>query len=192
MNVYEPHDDSLLIASFVHKISEGKDVLDMGTGTGILALHAALAGANKVVAADINYEAVKTAMNNARRMNLDIEFRVSDLFDDVPEAFDIILFNPPYLPEGEDKHYLNEWETQAIIGGRTGREVLFEFLKHAKFHLKIRGYILVLISSITNIKKVEGFCKNNNYEIEILGTKKIPWEMLYCLKITPKKYLGFQ
>jgi release factor glutamine methyltransferase len=78
---------------------EGLRVLDMGTGSGIIALRCAARGAT-VTAADINPHAVAAATSNARRNGLVIRAVLSDLFDELNgESFDLIVINPPYYPK---------------------------------------------------------------------------------------------
>ena len=77
---------------------QGKKALDIGAGSGVLALFAAKKGA-QVTAVDINRLAVDTTHRNARENNLDIQAIESDLFDRVPpQRFDLLLINPPYYP----------------------------------------------------------------------------------------------
>ncbi|MGB3442556.1 MAG: methyltransferase [Actinophytocola sp.] len=75
--------------------------LEMGSGTGIMSVLAALAGCPRVLALDLNPAAVDNTMRNARRHGVDdrVEARVSDLYAAVPpgERFDGIYWNPPFL-----------------------------------------------------------------------------------------------
>ena len=77
---------------------QGKTVLDVGTGSGILAIFAAK-NDGKVTAIDVNIQAVNTAGMNAVSNDLEITTQQSDLFDQLkPQLFDYILVNPPYYP----------------------------------------------------------------------------------------------
>jgi release factor glutamine methyltransferase len=81
-------------------VEPGASVLDIGTGSGILAVAAALAGAAQVVAIDINEAAVECARLNARRYGVldQVSLRQSDMFDAVRgEKYDLVLVNPPYF-----------------------------------------------------------------------------------------------
>ncbi|MBK7940169.1 MAG: methyltransferase [Lewinellaceae bacterium] len=88
-----------IFLSFLQHIDfQGKNVLDIGTGSGILALFAARGGA-RATAIDINPAAVKATLLNARKNDLEIRALQSDLFENLPQQpFDIILINPPYYP----------------------------------------------------------------------------------------------
>lgn len=150
-DVYEPAEDSYLLAKWVEKFSKGKSVLDMGTGCGIQAIVAAKAGASHVVGVDLNGNAVENAKLNAKQNNVKCEFFVSDLFSNVKETFDMIVFNPPYLPTS-DEEKLKGNINLAFDGGKSGRELLDKFLKEYKNYLNKNGFALVLESSLSGIK----------------------------------------
>src|SRR3989338_8989568 len=88
--LYEPGDDSFLIISFIKKYAKGS-ILDLGTGTGILAKEA-MKYSSDVLAADINPKAVSYGKKQG------IKAVKSDLFSNIKGKFDLIIFNPPYLP----------------------------------------------------------------------------------------------
>lgn len=164
--IYEPDEDSFLLEKQVRKLAKGK-VLDMGTGSGILAL-AAKEKSKDVIAVDINNEAVELARKNGLRA---IQ---SDLFNKVKGKFDTIIFNPPYLPEDE----LEDKESRAITtGGKHGHELIERFLKEAKNHLNEKGTILILFSSLSG--DILSLFKKYKYRSKLLDSKKIFFEKLY-------------
>lgn len=166
--IYEPQEDSFLLEKYVKKYASGK-VLDMGTGSGIQA-KAALRKTKDVLAVDINEEAVKKLKNA----------RVSDLFSNVKGKFDLIIFNPPYLPEEkkEDK------KTRLVTtGGKKGYEMIERFLKDAKKHLNKNGKILIVFSSLTNKEKIDSLIKKYSFKFELLEEKKMFFEKLYVYLI---------
>lgn len=87
-----------VFVSFLQKIDfQGKRVLDVGTGSGLLALFAASRGA-RVTALDINPLAAETARRNAGANGLEIDVLESDLLENLPpQTFNFILVNPPYF-----------------------------------------------------------------------------------------------
>ncbi len=88
---------------------KGKTVLEIGCGSGLLSLVAAQKGA-KVWAVDINPVAINCAQENAQRNNLSIQFLQSDLFTALsPQAFDVILLNPPFYPAEPKKNADFAW-----------------------------------------------------------------------------------
>lgn len=134
--IYEPEEDSYLLQKYVKKYAKGK-VLDIGTGSGILAL-TALKNTKDVLAVDINENAVEHVKG------LGINAKVSDLFENVEGKFGVIIFNPPYLPENEKDGEMKA----ALSGGKRGNELTERFLKEAKKHLEKGGKVLLVASSL--------------------------------------------
>ncbi|MBU4501170.1 MAG: methyltransferase [Nanoarchaeota archaeon] len=164
--MYEPAEDSFLLQKYVKKYAKCK-VLDVGTGSGIQAITAA-EKSEDVLAIDINPEAVKAVKQKG------INAKVSDLFSNVKGKFDLIIFNPPYLPVDE-----REDEDSAITttGGEKGYEIIERFLKDAKKYLKSNGKILIIFSSLTG--DVERLMKKYDYKFKKLEEKKMFMEKLY-------------
>ncbi len=80
-NVYEPSDDSFLLAESV-SVEKNSVALDLGTGTGIQGINAAMLGTKKVVCTDISAEALRNAEHNVKKLGLEgkFEFRKGNLF----------------------------------------------------------------------------------------------------------------
>jgi len=88
------HQTTKMSASYLKKyLKPGMDVLDLGCGSGILAILAKKLGANRVLAVDNDPLAIEVASENALRNNVDIEVRFSDLFSNVDGKYDIIVSN---------------------------------------------------------------------------------------------------
>ena len=81
-----------------------KTALDMGTGCGILAFQLLTKGFERVLGTDINPNSILSAKLSAKTLGLEKKFNVihSDLFENVDEKFDLIVFNPPWLPAEND------------------------------------------------------------------------------------------
>ena len=172
-DVYSPSDDSYLILDFLKKtitdykfddlpIQEVTKILDMGTGTGIIAIFLEMVKSqiisfrSKIYASDILPNAIYCAKLNEKLNNLDhrIEFIESNLFESFPKvlnhSFDIIIFNPPYLPSIENSPNLNKDYTWN--GGDTGLKILMRFFKQAMEFLSNYGVIYFICSSNTSVK----------------------------------------
>lgn len=163
--LYEPQEDSFLIQEQVKKYAKGK-VLDIGAGTGILA-KTALEKTKEVLAADINKEAV----DNCKKIG--IRCIKSDLFENIKGKFDLIIFNPPYLPD--DGYKLKD--NSNYIGGKKGNEVIRKFFSQAEKYLNKNGKILILFSSLTpDVKKI---MRRYNFKFKKLTDKKFFFETLY-------------
>ncbi len=169
--IYEPREDSFLLEKYVRQFAHGK-VLDMGAGSGIQAL-AARKKTKTILAADSDPEAVKHVQS------LGIQAVQSDLFSNIKETFDVIIFNPPYLPHAEDE---DEESQQITTGGRQGYELLERFLKEAKQHLNPQGIILIVYSSLTG--DVSRLVKKCGYHLAIVEEKKVFFETLSVAKLT--------
>lgn len=163
--IYDPQEDSYLLEECVKKHAKGK-VLDMGTGSGIQA-KAALKNTSDILAADINLEAVESCQKQK------INTIQSDLFSNIKDSFDTIIFNPPYLPkeELEDKE-----SQQTTTGGKQGHEILEKFLSQAREHLNKDGIILIVCSSLTG--DVEKIFIKYNYKFTTLKKEKHFFEEL--------------
>ena len=145
--VYEPAEDTFLLVENL-AVKEGDTALDVGTGTGLIALLMARK-ARYVLGVDVNPLAVELARENARLNGIgNVEFRLSDLFENVSGKFDVITFNAPYLP-GEPEEPID----LALIGGETGREVLDRFIDEVADYLKPGGTVQMVQSSITGVEE---------------------------------------
>ncbi len=164
--IYKPREDSFLLRKHVRKYAKGK-VLDMGTGSGIQAL-AALENTKDVLAIDINPEAVEILKKKG------VNAIVSDLFTNVKGKFDVIIFNPPYLPEDPEE---DEESKLTTTGGKQGHEIIERFLKETKKHLNKDGIILLLFSSMTG--DVDSILKEQKYKFRCLEKKRMFFEELY-------------
>ncbi|EHR79167.1 protoporphyrinogen oxidase [Thermococcus litoralis DSM 5473] len=168
--VYEPAEDTFLLAENL-KVKEGDVALDVGTGTGIIALLMAKK-AKFVLGVDINPIAVELAKENARLNGItNVEFRQSDLFENVEGEFDIITFNAPYLP-GEPEEPID----LALVGGESGREVLDRFLEEFPNYLKENGVVQIVQSSITGIEETLKKLESKGFIAEITAKERYFFE----------------
>lgn len=180
--VYYPEEDSLLLLETVEKSDlKRKIFLEVGCGSGLISIVMAKKGCD-VTATDIDKNAVLATKKNAERNGVRVIVKQSDLLSSVKEKFDLIVFNPPYLPEDENDSHLGDVKVQ-LIGGATGREVIERFLKQANSCLNESGKILLLISSLTGEKEITKMCKKYGYGASAIKRKKIPWEELMVLEL---------
>ncbi|MEK6825860.1 MAG: HemK2/MTQ2 family protein methyltransferase [Nanoarchaeota archaeon] len=172
--IYVPAEDSFLLAHEVRKNVEGKTFLDMGAGSGIQCEEALKAGASSVLAVDDD----RVIVQLLKRKN--IPALHSDLFEKIKERFDVIVFNPPYLPfdEREDKE-----SRRITTGGKNGDELILRFLKEAPKHLNRKGMILLLLSSLTPKKIILKLLEKQKMRYEIVAKEKLFFEKLEVWKI---------
>ena len=141
MSIYYPREDSFLLLKAVKKYAKGH-VLDLGTGSGILAFEAArLKKVKSVVASDINRECLKK-LRNIRAMH-------SDLFGNIKEKFDLIIFNPPYLPKDKREDQESALSTS---GGKRGYEIIERFINAAMPWEYILKYCLSMEDRIMPVR----------------------------------------
>lgn len=147
--VFAPISDSWMLADAMRREGLGPDdrVLDLCTGTGVLALAAAESGAD-VTAVDVSRRAVATVWLNARRQRAHVRVRRGRLFEPVAEdRFDLIVSNPPYVPS-TDEELPRSGASRAWAAGRDGRRVLDQLCDEAPAHLTPHGRVLVVHSSL--------------------------------------------
>lgn len=133
------------------RLPRGAHVLDLCTGSGLLAVTAALRGAARVVAVDVSGRALVSAWLNARLNGVRVEARRGDLFDAVAgERFDVITSNPPYLP-GPSERLPQGGAARAWEGGVSGRVFIDRICDRAHEHLRQGGSLLLLHSSVCGI-----------------------------------------
>lgn len=120
-------------------------VLDLGTGSGAIALAIKATKADlEVSALDLSVDALALARDNARRLQLDISFRQGSWLGDVCDSFDVIVSNPPYIAE-HDSHLnaLRHEPTQALTSGRDGLTDLRKIIAQAPSRMRPGGWLLL-------------------------------------------------
>ncbi len=171
--IYEAAEDSFLLQKTIKPYAEkAASCLDVGTGSGVQAVELRK-HCNNVLAVDINPEVIQFC----KKEFLNIEFRLSDLFENIEETFDLITFNPPYLPnEAKDPDI-------ALDGGPEGWELIKKFLEVAKSHLNKNGTILLLFSSFSKTDKVLEILKKENYSFKEIAKTHIHFEDLFVYEL---------
>ena len=124
--------------NYAKKLKEPLDILDIGTGSGAIAITLAKHIPSNVLATDISEKALKVAKENAKRNNVKIEFKQSDILKNVKGKFDIIISNPPYISKDEiiDPLVKNNEPHIALYADNNGLYFYEEILKNIKPHLK--------------------------------------------------------
>ncbi len=100
-----------------------------------------------------------------------------------PESFDVIAFNPPYLPS-------DEIVDRAIDGGPSGIVVPLQFLESALAVLKKNGRIIMLLSSDDSIDGVRKFCEERNLSFTKVAETAVFFEWLFLFSIRQRKSNG--
>lgn len=170
--IYEPSDDTFLFVKFLNDYFKNKDVygkslLDMGCGNCLLSDTMRDLRFENILCVDINDDAVAFAGTKKFRSVK------SNLFENVLEKFDYILFNPPYLPED-----CREDEESKLItcGGKRGDELILKFLEDASKHLNKNGEVFVLMSNMTPLDRIK------KYKFKIMVKEKLFFEEIFVAK----------
>lgn len=158
-------------------VPPGAAVLDMGTGSGVGAVFAA-GWARRVVAVDINPEAVRCARINTLLHNLEerVDVREGDLFAPVvDEHFDLVLFNPPYL-RGTPRSVFEQaiWAT----------DVVERFAAGLGQHLAPGGSALVLLSTIGDLAAFLELFQAHGFVVETVAERDLVTEQLIIYRLT--------
>jgi len=182
--MYPPSEDSFLLSKqvkiYLNKIpkSDLKKllILDIGSGSGIQTKTCIKSGIPKknILCTDIDSEVIK------HLKSLNLQTIKSNLFSKIKQKFNLIIFNPPYLPQ-------NKYDIGVdLTGGKLGDETILKFLKQAKSHIHDSGVILLLTSSLTPETRINQLIKKLNYKKTKLSEQKLFFEKLYVWKISLK------
>jgi len=160
---------------------DGKKVLDMGCGSGVLALAAARAG-GAVTAIDINPAAVRATRQNARQNGLQGIVRVveADLFsglDKLTEKFDLIVSNPPFY-DGEPRTM-----TEKAFRGGSGMEFMARLARTSPPFLASGGSILLVLSSDADLQACLSLFEENRFIFRVLRVRKLLFETLSVIEL---------
>lgn len=177
-DVYPPSEDSVQLIESLD-VRPGSEFLEIGCGSGIVSIHAALNGA-RVTAVDINPRAVEIARINAEAHGARLDAFQSDLFSDVEGRFDLVVFNLPYLPVEEGE--VDGMISRAWAGGTDGLGPLPELLAHCPGHLKRGGKLAIVVSSLMNGEALDGAL--SGYGTRVLSESHMFFETLKVLEIS--------
>jgi len=189
--VYDPAEDTFLLIDSLN-ISKESSVLEIGTGCGFVALECARNGAN-IVCTDINPYSIDLVKRNYIR-NKDLikgkfEVRKGYLFSPIKpkEEFDVIIFNPPYLPtKKNDLTKGSGWFDVATDGGINGIKITSEFIDKLPDYLKQNGNAYFIFSSLSDRKKLERLIKRKKFQFEVIKKKTFDSETISVYLLTKK------
>jgi release factor glutamine methyltransferase len=161
--------DSEWFAKEVADIVSGNSFLDVGTGTGIIALYASLHGAT-VSATDANQKAFVNARDNFDLFGQEIQYCLGDVYEPLPEGsqFDYIFWNHPFNMSLDP---VNDIVLQA--GFDHEYQSLEKYVRGAKRHLTERGELLLGTSEFADLDEIERLTKRCCYALELLREERI-------------------
>ena len=143
-------------------INEKSKVLDLCTGSGYIGLTIKQKSNAKVIMSDINDEAISQAKINAISNKLHVKIIKSDIFKNINEKFDVIISNPPYIPNNKQlpESVIKFDPGIALFGGEDGNDFYKIIIKEYKKYLNPGGKLILEISE-DNVELM----KKNNFEI---------------------------
>ncbi len=164
-DVLVPRPETELVAeAAIAALPPGGALLDLCTGSGVIAVSAALArpGA-RVVATDLSPAALEVARRNAAALGAEVTFLEGDLDAPVPEGerFDVVVSNPPYVPSAEIEGLSREVRREprmALDGGADGLEVVRRIVHRAPSRLRPGGLLAVELHE-THSGPVTALCR---------------------------------
>lgn len=192
--VYDPAEDTFLLLDSLN-VNPGDRVFEIGTGCGIIGLYCASIGAD-VLCSDNNPIAIelvkKNYQQNLKLMKGNFEIRLGDLFSVLihGDLFDVIVFNPPYLPTNSgDLVGGSGWFDKSVDGGVDGLDIIERYVLNVGNYLKKNGCSYFIFSSLSNREKLDKIIKQTCLNKSIIASGKFNDEQLdvYCLEKKEKK-----
>jgi HemK-like putative methylase len=188
--VYFPAEDTyILLERAIELVSQKSpaSICELGCGSGIIGISLALAcPQSEVYLADINLRAIAAAQANARQHQVQDRVKIleSNLFENFPRGikFDLILFNPPYLPASGELESLEV--QQQTEGGTSGLEVTRLFLEMLPPFLQKTGVADFIASSLSPLSDIEAICKNVHLHLERAKSIHIFFEDIILFEVS--------
>lgn len=174
--IYEPAEDTfLLLKAAIDEARPEDRAIEIGCGRGLISREL-IPLVRSLLATDINPYAARLA----KGYGLDVVR--ADLFNGLRAKFDLVIFNPPYLPTAEEER-TGGWIDYALDGGKGGRDTIFRFIEDLKDHLSPEGRCLLLISSLSGLEEVKDKAQAEGLEAALVANKRYFFEQLYVLKL---------
>jgi release factor glutamine methyltransferase len=136
-------------------------ILDLGTGSGAIAISLALESNRLVLASDISQDALEVANRNRKRHDASVRFCAMDLLESVtPRSLDLLISNPPYVPGADQANMQSEvrdWEPHvALFAGDSGLEIYCKLINQASRAIKPGGRLLMELGyqSLTPVREM--------------------------------------
>ena len=178
VEVYQPAEDSGLLAQAAVEFPVSGTVLEVGTGSGWVAQQVDEQTDARVLGSDINPHACRQARERG------VEAVRANLLDPFHDGvLDAVLFNPPYLPTDPDNEW-DDWMEHALSGGESGRELIDPFLDEVGRALAADGVVLLLVSSLTGYDAVVDRAEANGFTVETVVQESYPFETLTVIALS--------
>jgi release factor glutamine methyltransferase len=189
--VYPPQHDSMLLIDALERagLAPGRRVLDLCTGSGVVALAAAAMGASSVTAFDICPHAVRCSRDNAADAGVHVDVREGSWTGALDYApFEVIVSNPPYVPTPSDGDM--EWippaagPARAWNAGLDGRAVLDPLCTSAAELLTDGGSLLLVHSALAGAERSLDLLRFNGLDANVVASQWIPFGPVLSARAT--------
>ncbi|NEC84814.1 HemK2/MTQ2 family protein methyltransferase [Streptomyces sp. SID12501] len=182
--VYAPQTDTRLLRQAIRRegVSAGTDVLDLGTGSGMLAVEAARLG-GRVTAVDISWRALATARLNALLNGQSLRVRHGDLASAVPGSrFDLVISNPPYVPApgiAPPRGLARAWDA-----GQDGRLLIDRICDTAPTVLRPNGTLLIVHSHLCGVDATLARLEKAGLRAQVVDRALLPYGRVLRSRLT--------
>jgi HemK-related putative methylase len=176
--VYDPAEDSRLLAAAAINRGVDSPALEIGVGSGWVAERVSAETDITVCGSDLNPHACRSALDRG------IETFRGNLLDPIKtNTVGTILFNPPYLPTDPDNEW-DDWMETALSGGESGRELIEPFIQDLSRVLRPDGIGYLLVSSLAGYEEILTACETAGLSHETARQESFPFETLSVLRLT--------
>lgn len=172
---YEPAEDTFLLADIIKRYSN-KITLEIGVGSGYIT--AEICRRNPlVIGTEINEKAIKEAQIRLKSLNFNnFELVLCDGASAFRKmCFDLIVFNPPYLPSSKIVDV-------SIDGGKDGIEVMEKFIKHSSRIISKSGTIVFVLSTLSKYNKIIRILNKMNFKVKMIDKRKLFFEEIFVIE----------
>jgi release factor glutamine methyltransferase len=165
--------DTSWFAEKIISLIQKKKFLEIGSGSGVIACLAALHGAIKVTATDINPHAIDNIYSNAKLHFLSIETRMGCVFDPISndQLFDVIFWNHPFYCLDEK---INDNDVISLSVYDTEYHSLRKFFVSGKMYLEKNGRLILGTSNVARINLIKKMAKEEGYNMYLLEKTEVP------------------
>ena len=161
--------------SYIKKMFKEKiNIIDLGTGSGCIAITLKKKLNSNVSAIDISKEALEVARENAKKNKVEIDFIQNDMLDNISNKFDVIISNPPYISKNEEIQDIvrkNE-PSLALYADNEGLYYYEKIIKQAKKNLKEKSIIAFEIGYMQG-DKIKKIAEQNYPKAEVVLKKDL-------------------